>query len=198
MKKLLPTALLMLLLSGCHPQQSRGLFSFNLPEASGESLDFSSLHTNKTSVFVFLAPDCPLSQNYTLTLNALRKEFAGNAFGVYGVIAGNLYTDTEVHEFVRKYNIEFPLLLDRDFALADYFGAEVTPQVFATGSDSKVAYTGAIDNWAEALGQHRVEATQTYLHDALEDLRQGRAPRVTTTRPVGCFIERTSLSDTAG
>jgi hypothetical protein len=43
----------------------------------------------KAAIFVFLAPDCPLSQNYTLTLNNLAKDFEPKGIGFYGVFSGD-------------------------------------------------------------------------------------------------------------
>ena len=49
-------------LAGCHATVTK-------PDLS------SFLNGHKAVVFVFLAPDCPLSQNYTLTLNELNSSF---------------------------------------------------------------------------------------------------------------------------
>jgi len=43
----------------------------------------SFLQDKKAAVFVFLAPDCPLSQSYTLTLNNLAEDFEPKRVGFY-------------------------------------------------------------------------------------------------------------------
>lgn len=154
------------------------------------SLDFPSLKDHRASVFVFLAPDCPLSQNYTLTLNNLHAQFDGAMVAFRGVIAGVHYSDKEVDDFVRTYKIGFPVLRDRDLRLADFFDARATPEVFAVDSRGETIYRGAIDNWAVDLGQHRSVITAHYLMDALHSFIQDGTVQTRETRAVGCFIER--------
>lgn len=172
---LLAECLLSLLLSACNGRPS---------------LDVSLLKDKRAAVFVFLAPDCPLSQNYTLTLNNLQAQFDEASVGFYGVIAGVHYSKEEVDKFVEIYKVRFPVLLDPDMQLADFFGATATPEAFAVNARGDVIYRGAIDNWAVDLGQHRSVITGHYLMDALNSfIRSGDVP-TKETRAVGCFIER--------
>jgi hypothetical protein len=61
--------------------------------------------------------------------------------------------------------------------------------VFLVNSEGQTIYQGAIDNWAPELGQHRTVITEHYLLDSLNGfVRIGRVS-VSTTKPVGCFIE---------
>jgi hypothetical protein len=144
------------------------------------------LENKKAAVFVFLAPDCPLSQSYTRTLNELRAQFQTNQIEFYGVFTA----EGGVEDFVATYKITFPVLRDREFRLMDFFGATKTPEAFAVDAQGRTIYSGAIDNWAPELGQHRTVITEHYLQDALNDLIQERDVRVKQTQAVGCFIER--------
>jgi hypothetical protein len=146
------------------------------------------LKDKQAAVFVFLAPDCPLSQNYTRTLNDLRPQFQSNGIEFYAVFTG----DAAVDEFVATYKITFPVLHDRDYRLADFFGATKTPEAFAVDTQGRTFYQGAIDNWAPELGQHRTVITEHYLQDALSSFVQHREVEVKQTKAVGCFIERTN------
>jgi len=184
-----PLYILFLLLTACSSKPPSDLFSFEMAALNGR-VDFSSLRSSKASVFIFLAPDCPLSQNYTRTLNLLRNEFAQDSIAFYGVAAGNLSQDADIDRFIKKYSIDFPVLLDRDYRLTNFFGATVTPEAFAVDLKGKIAYKGAIDNWASALGARRIAATEHYLRDALNSLRRNEEPRIKQIPPVGCFIER--------
>src|SRR5215467_9830089 len=83
----------------------------------------SFLQDKKAGVFVFLAPDCPLSQNYTLTLNNLEKEFNSNGVSFYGVFSGVGITRTAMDGFAATYHLSFPVILDEDFKIGDFFGA---------------------------------------------------------------------------
>jgi len=152
----------------------------------------SFLQDKKAGVFVFLAPDCPLSQNYTLTLNNLAKEFNANGISFYGVFSGVGITKETMDSFAATYHLSFPVMLDADSKIADFFGATATPQAFLTDPRGQVLYKGAIDNWASKLGQHRTVITQHYLYDALDSVRANRPIQVKETQAVGCFIERKS------
>jgi peroxiredoxin len=185
-------ASLLLLLAACDwisPRASE-VFSVKLETAGGALLDLSAARDNEASVFAFLAPDCPLSQNYTLTLRELADEFAPDGVRVYGVISGGWFDQAEVDEFVRTYALTFPILLDDDFVLADTFDAIVTPEVFTIDGSGRVLYRGAIDNWAGELGQHRTVITEHYLRDALGLIVSGERPEIRATQAIGCYLER--------
>ena len=152
----------------------------------------SLLQNKRAAVFVFLAPDCPLSQSYTLTLNNLAKEFEANGIGFYGVFAGDDASTRAMDSFVATYHLSFPAIRDPEFKIADFFGATKTPEAFLTDSKGQTLYKGAIDNWAPELGEHRTVITQHYLYDALDSVRANKAFQVKETQATGCFIERKS------
>ena len=95
-------------------------------------------------------------------------------------------------DFVATYHMGFPVMLDADSKIADFFRATTTPEAFLTDPQGQVLYRGAIDNWAPELGVHRTVITQHYLYDALESVLANRPVQVKKTEPVGCFIERKS------
>ena len=148
------------------------------------------LKDNKAAVFVFLAPDCPLSQNYTLTLNRLHSEFERKRIGFFGIVAGDGFQKNDIEAFVKQYNVRFPVLPDRNFDLADSFGATKTPEAFVVAPDGKTLYKGAIDNWAVESGQHRSVITDHYLRDVLDNFLKGHRIPYPETTVIGCFIER--------
>ena len=183
------TVVALMLVTGCG-SDSDDRFVWPLPAIDGSFIDSSSLEENRASVFVFVAPDCPLSQNHTLTLNELAGQFAADAVNFYGVVAGEWYSRDETAEFVSTYRVAFPVLLDRDYRLTDFFGANVTPEVFVIDSAGRQRYQGAIDDWVGALAQHRPITTVHYLEDALTSIVNGETVAVESARALGCFIER--------
>jgi len=153
---------------------------------SKDALITGFLKDKDAVVFAFLAPDCPLSQSYTLTLNKLRDEFRQSRIEFYAIFM----TDTGVGAFMKTYKIAFPVSLDSDFRLVDRFGATVTPEVFLVDSAGKTLYKGAIDDGVLELGQHRTVITQNFLLDALNHFVRHEEIRPKETRAVGCFIEK--------
>src|SRR5947207_9135758 len=121
------------------------------------------LKTHQATVFVFLSPDCPVSQSYTLTLNGIYSQFPANDIGFYGVFPDRSSDRKAVDGFVKEYKILFPVVLDADQKMADFFNATKTPEVFAVDRTGNTFYKGAIDNWTSELGQHRTAVTEAYL-----------------------------------
>ena len=195
MSALLASCCGVLILICCHKPAKlvpANFFSFQLALSDDSRLNFDTLKGNKASVFVFLAPDCPQSQSYTLTLNELNDRFRDRGVGFHGVVTGGNYDRREIDGFISQYRIHLPMLLDPDFALARFFDATVTPEAFVVSSEGRPVYRGAIDNAAPDLGQHRSVITEHYLLDALNSfITTGSAP-INSTRAVGCFIERAS------
>jgi AhpC/TSA family protein len=139
-----------------------------------------------------MAPDCPLSQSYTLTLNQLEENFRESGVGFFGVVTGVKYERKEIDGFISQYQIRMPMVLDPDATLARFFDATVTPEAFVVSPEGMLVYRGAIDNWAPELGQHRTVITEHYLLDALNSfIKTGNVP-LARTKAVGCFIEGAS------
>jgi peroxiredoxin len=156
----------------------------------GDRAVVSKFLENRTgAVFVFLAPDCPLSQSYTSTLNELHAQFEARGIEVYGVFAGTR-ASAGADEFTMTYRLRFPVLRDQDFRMADFLRAQQTPEAFLLDATGSVVYSGAIDNRAPELGQQRTVITATYLLDALNSLIEHRQPPNRRIPAIGCFIER--------
>lgn len=149
----------------------------------------SFLENKQGAAFVFLATDCPLSQNYMPAMNRLAQQFAQSGIGFYGVFSQEEPRKT-LDDFTASYSMSFPAIPDAQFKLADFFAATTTPQAFLTDSRGRTLYKGAIDNWAPELGQHRTVITEHYLLEALESLRDSKPVHVKETPAIGCFIER--------
>jgi len=138
-------------------------------------------------VVVFLSPECPLCQNYTLPLNELQKKYAGKV-ELSGVVPGKAYSAAEVKTFVDKYHISFPVTIDSSKNLSSSLKATVTPEVFLLGPDKKVLYHGSIDNWIKDLGMQSARPTVFYLQDAIDQSLAHQPVRIPYNKPVGCLI----------
>lgn len=144
--------------------------------------DSAALH-----LFIFLSPECPLSQNYSLVLNALQKKFSPE-LRLYGIIPGRTYSEQTVRQFTGDYKLLFPVWIDLAKELSDYVQATVTPEVVLLNKSGALVYRGAIDDWAAALGQKKVKARVHYLEDAIKAYLQKKEVPVKKTAPVGCLI----------
>ena len=65
----------------------------------------------KYTLFVFLSPECPLSQQYTLPLNQIVKSYNENVT-VIGIFPGKSYDQRTINSFLKKYKIGFDSYID--------------------------------------------------------------------------------------
>jgi peroxiredoxin len=143
--------------------------------------------SGKLRLFVFLSPECPLCQNYTKTLNALNKQYAGR-IQCYGIIPGKTYKNEEVAAFTEKYKITYPVLIDASLRFSHYLQAAVTPEVILLTPGNELIYKGAIDNWLKDLGKPQAKISANYLQDAISRALKHESPAIKRTKAVGCMI----------
>ncbi len=145
------------------------------------------LENKKGGVIYFISPVCPLCQNYAERFRQLSEQ--GESLFVVGVVSGNYHSEKELETYVRDYEIDFPVILDPEFSLANHFEATTTPEALLVDSLGEKQYQGAIDNWAIDLGRKRLKATEWYLNDAIALYLNGKEIETKYTKPVGCYIE---------
>ncbi len=160
-----------------------------LTTIEGKPVILKPSEKNKATVFIFLSPECPLCQSYSLTLNNLNKEFSSKGVQMIGVIPGNDFRPEEVRSYKENYQISFPVYMDRQGKLAGYFKARITPEVFVIDNSEQLRYAGRIDNWAYELGKKRSVITAHDLKDAMSALVLNKPIQVKKTKAIGCFIE---------
>jgi peroxiredoxin len=170
-------------------------FSQNISSIEIETIDgkpFSGLHPQvqpKATVIIFLLADCPACENYALTLNKMNAKYGGNGIEFYGVFPGNYSTKEELTEYKNTYKVSFPLLLDKEKKLVKALKARVAPQAVVLDVNSKVVYSGRIDDWMYAVGKKRTVIAHHELQDAIDAIVAGKDIAVKTSIPVGCLIE---------
>lgn len=173
-------------------------------QAQPSQIDYKSIPTGETinnkkfiysalsatpHVYIFYAPECPLSQKYTLTIASLFTKF-GNKIKFFGVFPGSEESVGQFENFKIKYKINYPLIKDEKLKLITTLKATVTPEVFLIDSYGKIVYHGAIDDWAIKLGKTKQQATVNYLENAIEGLLTNTAVETRYVKPIGCYIEQ--------
>ena len=149
-----------------------------------------TMNGSRGSLYVFLAPECPLSENYTLTINQLQAQFADSGLRFYAVISGQLFDSAAIGFYANRFPLGLPLLVDTGYYFSYQFKATTTPEAVLLNEKSEVVYQGAIDNWATALTQLTAAPTSNYLKDAINSVLKKQAVKISKTKAVGCFIER--------
>ena len=103
--------------------------------------------------------------------------------------------------YARKYGVKFPLLKDRDGAVADQFGAVRNPEVFVLDDQRVIRYRGRVDDQyglGAGSGYARTALKQRNLGQALDELLSGKAVSNDHTPVTGCIIGRAAKSAPQG
>ena len=190
--------ILFIMLSGCHIMMAQELNDSVFNKTTLGSFLLHKVRENKTGklelsafnkpvLFIFLSPECPLSQNYSVILNELFTEYK-TAVSICGIFPGYAYKAKQIEAFAKKYHIQFPVFIDRKKALTNYLCASITPEVILLNNNGLLAYRGAIDNRMKELGVKRVQVTEHYLKDALGQIIQNKDVSVKRVNAVGCLI----------
>jgi hypothetical protein len=156
-------------------------------KATGNNKAFIQSDSAALHLYIFLSPECPLSQNYSLVLNDLQKKFS-KELRLFGIIPGKAYSDQVVKQFIGDYKLRFPVWIDLKKELSNYVQATVTPEVVLLNRSGTLVYRGAIDDWVQSLGKKKPEARVHYVEDAIKAYLQNKDVPVKMTTPIGCLI----------
>ena len=143
---------------------------------------------SRLTVTVFLGIDCPISQDYVLTLNSIHEQYK-EFVTVKGIFPGKCKRKS-IAQFSRDYNLKFSTTLDCKNQIANKLKATVTPEAFLIDRAGKVLYRGAIDDWYFELGRHRSTPSENFLIDAIRLTLAGEEIKIKETKSIGCFIEK--------
>ena len=157
--------------------------------ADGVGFDTTVWCTQRASVIVFLSPECPLCQNYALTIRQLQDTFASQQVRFFGVIADERFTNKTVLSFQQQFGMNIPLVRDSLKLLTHRFGATVTPEAFLLDAKGEIRYSGRIDNWMYEVGRKRTLVTEHDLDYAIRALLTDAKFKSHHTQAIGCFIE---------
>lgn len=170
-------------------KENPALQRIRLKKSEGGSFKLGNIHEHAAAVIVFLSPECPLSETYTLALRELHSRYKEDQIGFYGVVPGKDISAAAIERFRSTYQLEFPILLDTDYALCGALKPRVTPEVFLLDPWGGVKYRGAIDDRVEALGKLKAVASAEYLNEALEKWLMTEPFWPIETTAIGCLIE---------
>lgn len=141
------------------------------------------------TVFIFFSPECPLCQSYTPTINKLINSYSNKGIAFVGVVSGSQFNFSQINQYIKTYDAKLTFVLDNTLAIANVFGATITPEVFLLNTQQQITYRGRIDNWAYEVSKKRTLITVHNLNDAIVATLAQKPILVPKTKAVGCFIE---------
>jgi peroxiredoxin len=157
---------------------------FSVNDPNGTAASFASLKGD-TTVVVFVSTKCPISNGYNDRMNALYRDYSPK--GVKFVFINSNFNESagDVAEHIKSHGLTFPVYKDEGSAVADRFGATVTPETFVIGKDGTIVYHGYID---DSLNVARI--TKQGVRPALDAALAGGAVEKAETKAFGCTIKR--------
>ncbi len=149
----------------------------------------------KAVVLFFTAPDCPISNRYAPTMVRVAQQFGSKGVKSWLVYSDDLSDAATIKQHRIDYSLALPAAIDREFAIADFVGADVTPEVavYVLSDEDRspnLVYLGRIDDQYQGFGKFRPTASQHDLQDLLASIVAGEVPEFRKTKAVGCYIPR--------
>jgi hypothetical protein len=117
-------------------------------------------------------------------MNAVYKDYSAKGVKFIFVNSNASEPAAKVAEHA-KAHFDFPVYKDPDSAVADRFGAQVTPEAYVIDKTGVVRYHGSIDDQRD---ESRVQMKG--LRQALDAVIDGRLPEVSQTKAFGCTIKK--------
>jgi peroxiredoxin len=165
---------------------------FTLPDTDGNTVTLSSLR-GKIVVLEWFNPGCPFVR-YAHSDGPLRDLAARHmATGVVWLAInsgarGKQGNGLDMNrEWRKKWQMEYPVLLDESGDTGRAYGASNTPHMFVIDARGTLVYKGALDN--APLGKVPSEGHRIYLNEALAAVAAGRPVEVAETKPYGCSVK---------
>lgn len=157
---------------------------FNLTDVDGKSVNWSSVKGDVT-VILFIATQCPISNDYNERMNAVYRDYAPKGLKFVAINSNASEAADEVREHARKHQFPFAVYKDPGNVVADRFNAQVTPEIFVVDRAGAVRYHGYIDD-----SRNPARIQKQGLRTALDAVLAGKAPEVAQTKAFGCTIKR--------
>ena len=157
-----------------------------------EAASLSDFGEADVLVLMFIATQCPVSNDYNSRMAELLKAYEERPVQFIGINSNKQESFSEVLEHARENELTCPILKDVDNKIADRLDALVTPEVYllqvmCDGEDAEfvLRYHGAID---DSQSVEKVE--HRYLRDSLDAVLAGEEVPKTETKAFGCTIKR--------
>jgi peroxiredoxin len=157
---------------------------FNLSDLKGNKVQFSQLKGDVT-VLMFIATQCPISNDYNERMNAVVGDYASKGVKFVAVNANSSEPAAEVEQHAAEHKFSFKVYKDENNVVADRFGAQVTPEIFVMDKNGTIQYHGYIDD-----SRNSANIKTQGLRMALDSVLASKPVERAETKAFGCTIKR--------
>ena len=145
--------------------------------------------------FVFLVPDCPISNAYAPELNRLYSDYGPRGVRLFLIQVDPELSIEDAREHARQYRLQPPVVLDKRHVWVRKSAATIPPPAAVLSPVGSLLYLGRVDNRYVGLGKRRKQVTAHDLRDALDAVLAGRSVSQPRTEAIGCPIPDISIGE---
>ena len=166
---------------------------FELENIDGQMVSLSDYEDAKGFIVIFTCNTCPYAVANEDRIIALDKKYKPKGYPVIAINPNDPAaqpddTMEKMQAKAREKGFTFPYLMDKGQKIYPQYGATKTPHTYILqkkGGKYIVEYIGAIDD----SSRDESAVTKKYVEDAIDALLQGKKPKITYTRAIGCTIK---------
>ena len=181
----------MTLLESLNLPMGTGVSDFSLPGCDGKKYSLSSFKNSKVLVVVFMCNHCPYVQAVWKRLVDLQTKYVDRGAQFVGINPNKNpeyaeETLEKMAEYSRKYNMNFPYLMDESQEVAKEYKAQCTPDIYVYDAERKLVYHGRIDD----NRRDETKIIKRELDEAIATILKGEKPSGEQQYPsMGCSIK---------
>ena len=167
------------------------MFDYSMDEVGGSKITLTDVKGENGTLLIFSCSTCPYVRAWEdryLQISELSKELN---IGMIAVNPNEAIRDkgaslADMKARSEEIGYTFPYALDKDYKLADAYGATRTPHVYLLNKDNKLVFVGAIDDNSRSAE----DVQEYYLANAMRELAMGQPITRTNSKAIGCTIKR--------
>ena len=159
--------------------------NFTLKDYNGKEFSLSDFKDSKAIVILFIATECPISNDYNPRMAELYTEYRDKNIAFVGINSNKQESVGDIRTHAKKNDLNFVILKDEKNVIADRFKASFTPEIYVLSPDLDLLYHGRIDDSRNA---EKIKTSD--LKNALDEILDGKPVSVTKTKAFGCTIKR--------
>jgi len=156
-------------------------------DLAGKTVDPLAMAAGKPLVLIFVRTDCPISNRYAPTIQALVQKYSGTAVFML-VYPDKSETRQNIGKHLHEYGYKTTALRDSQHALVKMGKVEVTPEAAVFNAKGELIYHGRVDNWYKEFGRARSAPTTHELEDAIQSALNSQHPAPASVSGIGCYI----------
>lgn len=160
---------------------------FTLKDSNGKDVTLSE-QRGKIVVLEWFNPDCPFVKRHHEKRNThvdLARKYADKNVVWLAVNSTHYMKPDVTADWVDKWNIPYPVLIDRDGKVGRAYEAKTTPHMFIINEAGEIVYHGALDD--DPPGKKK--SPENYVDKVLADLTAGRPVSVEPNKSYGCSVK---------